>query len=120
MWEDYDLLLRAVVRIPVTLVGNNKQRAHRSFVLGKNYPNPFNSSTSWKIDLNTSEMIRAEIYDVRGRKIKELWNGPMSPGHHVMHWDGRNRFEIHVPSGIYLLSVWAGNNKMVRKLNLVR
>ena len=120
MWEGIDLLLRTVVRIPVTAVDVNKQGLSHPFILGKSYPNPFNSSTSWRIDLNSSEIIRAEVYDIRGKKIIELWNGWMSPGQHVMHWDGRDSFRTHVPSGIYFLAIWAGNRKMVHKLNLVR
>ncbi|MBT8400881.1 MAG: T9SS type A sorting domain-containing protein [Rhodothermia bacterium] len=46
-----------------------------SFVLGKAYPNPFNPSTSFTLSLAKGQNISIALYDLLGRRVKELHNG---------------------------------------------
>jgi len=71
-------------------------------VLHQNYPNPFNSETTIYFELPGAEHVRIIIYNILGKQIKELLNGPRTVGHHRVVWDGLNNEGIRVASGIYL------------------
>jgi hypothetical protein len=55
-----------------------------SFVLRQNYPNPFNHSTNIVLDVNTSMRLEVtiEIYDIMGRKVREIFLVPFGRGTH--------------------------------------
>lgn len=63
------------------------------------YPNPFNPETQIQLLVPTAGVVRAEVYDILGRKVAELVNAPLAAGEHRLSWraDG--------PSGLYLLKV---------------
>ena len=42
------------------------------FRLGKNYPNPFNPSTSFKYYIPKDEIIDVRIFDLNGKVVKNL------------------------------------------------
>jgi len=80
----------------------------KSFELSSVYPNPFNSSCKIKISTVTHEKVHLTIYDTLGRKIKTLLNGTLTPGTHVIPWDGKDIFGKAVASGIYIFSLIQG------------
>lgn len=42
------------------------------FRLHQNYPNPFNAETVISYDLKDAGLVRVEIYDIRGQRIRTL------------------------------------------------
>lgn len=61
------------------------------FVLGGNYPNPFNPSTSFDFTLPLDKRISVRIYDVSGRLVRTLINGEyFAEGTHTVTWNGRD------------------------------
>jgi hypothetical protein len=89
-------------------------RVNRLF---QNEPNPFSPRTSIKFSLAQSGPVRIVIYDVNGRQVKKLVDGPMAPGSYSVVWDGTNDSDHRVGSGIYWSQMKAGsfvsNKKMV-------
>ncbi len=53
-----------------------------SFVMHKNFPNPFNPSTTIRFDLPEPADVSLVVYDVLGRKVAELANGYREAGYH--------------------------------------
>jgi flagellar hook assembly protein FlgD len=43
------------------------------------------------------------VYDVAGREVAVLASGMRSGGSHAMQWNGRDRRDAEVPSGVYFL-----------------
>lgn len=85
------------------------------------YPNPFNPSTSLPIVVERDGRVRLSIFDVAGRRVRALHDGPLSVGRHVLTWDGRDDSGASVPSGIYLARAqgeWGSSE--VRRLTLVK
>ncbi len=80
-----------------------------------NYPNPFNSSTTIKYHLPETGDVRLSIFDLSGRLVEELFSGRQSAGDYHYLWSGRN-----LPSGIYFLSLQAGNQRITQKCMLVK
>ena len=48
------------------------------------------------------------IYDIHGRLVRTLHNGPQSAGEQSTMWDGRDRSGRNMPSGTYLYRVDTG------------
>jgi len=68
-----------------------------SFALHPNHPNPFNPSTQIRFDLPEASNVSLIIYDVLGRQVAELANGPYEGGYHSVTWNASN-----AASGIYV------------------
>jgi outer membrane protein assembly factor BamB len=66
------------------------------YSLTQNYPNPFNSNTKIKFSIPKTGYAKIEIYDVLGRKVKELLNQELSFGSYKVDVDASN-----LSSGIY-------------------
>ncbi len=71
-------------------------------MLAENYPNPFNGSTRIPFSLRDWGQIHLEIFDIRGRLVRELINETRPTGHYVVNWDGLNTQNKQLGSGIYL------------------
>jgi len=65
--------------------------------LSQNYPNPFNPTTNIAFSLSAPGRVRLTIYDVLGRQIATLIDGPRTAGAHVVPFDGEQ-----LPNGVYL------------------
>lgn len=89
------------------------------FELGQNYPNPFSHSTSIPFKLNRQSEIEITIYDILGRKIREIHKGFQNTGIHNVIWDGKNNLGIRVSKGIYLYQLRTANIMKVKKMILM-
>ncbi len=75
------------------------------FGLKGNFPNPFNPSTSIVISVPSGmegSEVDLSIYDLLGRRVKELFSGTLVPGEHSLRWDGKDDSGRRVSSGIYV------------------
>lgn len=63
-------------------------RRPERFVLGPNYPNPFNPSTIIPYQLPVSSQVRLDVFNVLGQRIKGLVDARRTAGHHTARWDG--------------------------------
>jgi predicted outer membrane repeat protein len=88
--------------------------------LGQNYPNPFNPETVIGFALPDAGNVRLEIFDLLGRKVVTLLEGPMNPGAHQVRWDGFNQQGSPVASGIYLYRLQVGAQQIQKKMVLLR
>ncbi|HEX7070391.1 MAG TPA: YCF48-related protein, partial [Rhodothermales bacterium] len=83
--------------------------------LDQNYPNPFNPATTIAYRLTEPSNVRLAVYDVLGRQVALLVDGPVSPGTHEVHFDAAS-----LASGTYLYQLRAGSEVETRKMVLVR
>jgi hypothetical protein len=72
------------------------------YSLEKNYPNPFNPSTTIKYKLPVDSRVDLKIYDIMGREVKTLVNEDNSMGFKEVIWNGKNDRGELVTSGIYI------------------
>jgi hypothetical protein len=85
------------------------------------YPNPFNPSTSLPLVVEHGGHVRLTIFDVAGRRVRALHDGPLSVGRHLLTWDGRDDSGAFVTSGVYLAQAegaWGVSES--RRLTLVK
>jgi hypothetical protein len=85
-----------------------------------NYPNPFNPSTTLAFDVPIPSNVLVKIFDLRGKEVAVLADGPMDSGSHRKKWDGTDKFGNPAPSGVYLVTVRAGATLLTGKILLSR
>ena len=86
------------------------------FILSNAFPNPFQSSTTVTLSLSQQEDIVAGVYDIAGRRVATLQDGPLAPNIvHRIVFDG-NR----LASGVYLIRVQGDSFITTRKVVLIK
>jgi flagellar hook assembly protein FlgD len=92
--------------------------------LAQPYPNPFNptSTVSLYVPAATAPEARVQvaIYDLRGRRVQNIFSGSLPVGWHNFLWDGRDEAGRSQASGIYFLQARQGDQTVTRKLSLVK
>ena len=74
--------------------------------LGDSYPNPFNPAVVIPLDLATdAARVSLTVYDVLGRRVRQVWQGPLQAGSHRFTWDGRDEQGKEVAAGVYVYQV---------------
>ncbi len=76
-----------------------------NFILHQNYPNPFNSETIINFELNQSEEIELNIYNCLGENVRKLFVGAKEKGNHSIKWDGKDKNNFNLSSGIYFIEL---------------
>ncbi len=98
-----------------SLIYPEKKKHVTTFVLTKNYPNPFNSSTIIEYNLTAETEIKLTVFNTLGEKIKTLVNARQPAGRYRITFDGSN-----LPSGVYLYEIQTGQTIEYRKMILIR
>ena len=75
-------------------------------------------STAFQQRVSTD--VQIAVYDVAGRLVKQLFSGPVFDDFVTESWDGTNRRDVPVTSGVYFIRATAGANMGVRKVVLIR
>ena len=74
--------------------------------LGDSYPNPFNPAVVIPLALATDAAgVSLTVYDVLGRRVRQVWQGPLGAGTHRFTWDGRDEESKAVAAGVYVYQV---------------
>ncbi len=94
--------------------------ASSDFTLHRNYPNPFNPSTRIDYELARAADVDLAVYDVLGRKVRQLVFERKSAGNYQITWDGKNIHGNDVQSGVYFYRLSDGVQHITEKMMLVR
>ena len=82
----------------------------------KNYPNPFNSSTTFIYHVLESSDIYIGLFDLLGNEIVILFDNKKSPGVYKINWNGKNKNGILITPGIYFYRFITNNFDITKKL----
>ena len=75
--------------------------------LTKNYPNPFNPSTTIDYQLSDAGIVSIVVYDLKGTEVKVLVNEFQDADYYNVLWNGLNENGQNVASGRYILKMTA-------------
>ena len=84
------------------------------------YPNPFNPEVALTLYLPQQTGTRLRVYDLLGRPVRTLAKGQFPQGFHTFSWQGRDQQGRPVGAGLYLVELWTGDRRQVRKLLLLK
>jgi hypothetical protein len=89
-------------------------------VIIRNYPNPFNPSTTIEYAVDRDSHIDLSIYTVSGRLVRTLAHGYRQSGAYRAIWDGKNVDGNEAASGIYFYCLQTEFSILTRKMILLR
>ncbi|MCA9750655.1 MAG: right-handed parallel beta-helix repeat-containing protein [Gemmatimonadetes bacterium] len=81
------------------------------------FPNPFRSGTRIRLSLGPGAA-RLVVYDVAGRRVRTLFEGPDPPS--AVRWAGDTADGAPLPPGVYFLRLEAGDRSTVEKVVRLR
>ncbi len=86
-----------------------------------NYPNPFNPETKIVFDLPESGLVKLEIYNIKGQKVKTLLDCYMNPGRSEILWNSKDDDGKRVSSGVYFYKLDVnGKTEKTKKMLLLK
>jgi hypothetical protein len=108
------------ITVPLDTAVEGRSNMPEQFTLYQNYPNPygrlpFNHTTFIRYALPAPAHVRLEIFDLNGRKIATVVEGPQSAGLKTVRYDGRG-----VRNGVYFYKLTAGDFVETKKMILMR
>jgi hypothetical protein len=83
-------------------------------------PNPARGRAHIRFGLPTAGPARLAIYDVAGRLVRCLVDGPVPAGNQELEWDGKDDQGGSVAPGVYYLRLEAGAESLLQKMVMVR
>lgn len=89
----------------------DNQKEDESYFDAKNYPNPFNPTTTISYTLKENSAVRLTVYDRLGREVKVLVDENQGAGTHTVEFNANN-----LPSGIYFYRIKANDKTEVKKM----
>lgn len=101
-------------RYPTSSVADPVQLPKKAALTG-NYPNPFNPSTTIRYELPHQAVVKLEVYDQTGRKVRTLVDQTLQAGNHETRFDASG-----LSSGIYFTRLTAGNVTDTGKMLLLK
>jgi len=88
--------------------------------ISNNYPNPFNPSTSFDIQIPFKQQIRIKVISVTGKRIAEIANQTLPAGNWTFRWDGMSNSGKPAPSGQYFIVIEGDNFQHWLKATLLK
>lgn len=104
----------------VHIVDEDKNMISNNYLLGDNYPNPFNLSTSISYKVQESGVISLLIQDLRGNNINKIISEYKPRGNYSINWNGTDESGRFVPSGVYFYTMKTEKQIMTKKMILLK
>ncbi|GAB5518597.1 MAG: hypothetical protein RhofKO_08480 [Rhodothermales bacterium] len=102
----------------IRLIAKSATEVPATYVLERNYPNPFNPSTQIRYALAEPSRVQLVVYDVLGREVKRLvWNTAQAAGWHEISF---NASELSSGVYVYRLEAWASESSSDRAFTATR
>ncbi len=79
------------------------------------HPNPFRGAASLTLSLPSSQRVEVTLFDVLGRRVAVLHDGPLTSGSHALTLDGSG-----LPSGVYVVRAVGERFTASRRVTVVR
>lgn len=83
-------------------------------------PSPARSGTTIRFDLAEPAPVVLAVYDVQGRRVRTLLEGPLGAGSHAAAWDGTDDRGEPVGDGVYFAQLQTAGLNETRKIPFVR
>ncbi len=108
----------ALARITVGAASGVGDGPGAPYALGAPRPNPSAGRVTIAFTQPRPGMVRAEVFDLAGRRVRELWRGSLPAGTRELDWDGRDARGAPAAPGLYVLRVragaWEGRARLAR------
>jgi hypothetical protein len=104
-----------ILKLTTTGTGETEYELPLAIDIPRNYPNPFNASTTIEIELSEAADIDLSVYNINGQIIENLKCGLMEAGSYSVVWDAHD-----VSSGVYFARLTADGISKSLKMQLLK
>ncbi len=101
-------------------VSSNQSKSPDQFLISYCYPNPFNFQAVIHYELPGAVVVKMEIYNLLGQRIKTLMHQKQAAGAYNITWDGSTEETSAIAAGIYLCRLQADNFVKIIKLLVIK
>jgi flagellar hook assembly protein FlgD len=84
------------------------------------FPNPFSNETMIRFAVAAEGDVVVDVFDVQGRRVRRVLEGPVAAGAQQVAWDGRDDAGRRVSPGVYFGRVRGADVKGVVRLTVMR
>ena len=105
----------SAVEVAGGAVANEPEGAEPGLALSAVHPNPFSGRARFTLEAERPQRVTVAVYDVLGRRVAVLHDGPLAPGAHAFALEGRA-----LGSGAYVLRVEGAGGTAARRVTVVR
>jgi Cleaved Adhesin Domain/FlgD Ig-like domain len=95
-------------------------RIPSAYSIARNYPNPFNPSTTIDFRAPRTGIVRLVVYNMLGQEVRTLVDRVVQPGTYSVVWDGRTSAGSSVASGVYVCRFEAEGFVNIQRMVLLR
>jgi hypothetical protein len=86
----------------------------------RSFPNPFRAATTIRFSLGRRATVRLEVYDVSGRRLTTLIDGPREAGEQKTVWDASASCRRGIAGGVYFVRLWTDGAVQSHKVSWLR
>jgi carboxyl-terminal processing protease len=108
--DSTDVELNYAIRELNSMLGINENHGSSGLELDPVYPNPVSSSATITYRLEEASTVSLALYDLCGKQVKILIDGPQKSGSYTVTWNARE-----TNPGVYFYRLTAGKLSLVRK-----
>jgi type VI protein secretion system component Hcp len=83
-------------------------------------PNPTHGQTEFRFALPADSNARLELFDLRGYRVRELFNGLTSSESTVAAWDGTDESGQRVAQGVYMVRLSYPGREVTQRITVLR
>ena len=99
----------------VTVTNKVNAAVANNFGLLSVYPNPFNATTTFRVQLPQAGLAKLTVYNLNGELIRAVFDGKLDRQVHTFSFDGSD-----LSSGQYLVKMQVGNSTATQQISLVK
>ena len=103
------------IGLNIVFVKKNLTKIPNEYTLYRNYPNPFNSTTTISYQIPKAGLVTLKIYNALGKEVATAVEEFKPAGRYEFEFDGSA-----LPSGVYFYRIVAGNYTSVKKMILLK
>ena len=85
------------------------------FSLSAAYPNPFNPSTSFDVNIPEAGYLSVKVYDLSGRLVDTIASGIYNQSNYTFTWNAAG-----MPSGMYVINAEYNNTSISHNISLIK
>ena len=82
----------------------------------RNFPNPFRAETRIELELKAPGRVKADIYNLKGQKVRSLLDSDLHAGNNGLTWDACDSGGNPLPAGIYTVRIQCGTQIKYHKI----
>lgn len=81
---------------------------------------PARGATRFTLRTATTPHAQLDVFDLRGRRVRNVFSGPLTGGEHALRWDLRDESGRDVAAGVYLVRLGTDQQTVARRMVVLR